>query len=91
MAQLRGTVQVSARAETALTLAALELAAVGIGVAWVPASLARARIAAGALADLSDRLPICVLSVTAVRLAGVTGPAQSAVWAQLGSRAFTLA
>ena len=91
LAQLRGTVQVSARAETALTLAALELAAVGIGVAWVPASLARARIAAGALADLSDRLPVCVLSVTAVRLAGVTGTAQSAVWAQLGSRAFTLA
>ena len=87
--ELRASVQVVARAETALTLAARISA--GIGVAWVPASLARPRIAAGTLADLSDLLPSCVLSVTAVRLAGGEGAAQMSVWAQLCNRAFSLA
>lgn len=71
------------RVETALTLAALELAATGIGVAWVPASLAAARIAAGGLADLSGRLGGCDLDVTAVRLRGRRTAFAAAMWDDL--------
>lgn len=71
------------RVETALTLAALELASQGIGVAWVPASLAGPRLAQGVLVDLSDELPSCELEVTAVRLAGQPPDMAAAIWAEL--------
>ncbi|MGL5011329.1 MAG: LysR family transcriptional regulator, partial [Paracoccaceae bacterium] len=45
------------KVETALTLAALELAAVGVAAAWIPRSLAAARIDDGSLFDLSETLP----------------------------------
>ena len=79
---LRGLASPVPKVETALTFAALEMASVGLGIAWVPASLARDRIAEGKLADLSDRLPACQLNVAGVRLAGDPGPAERAVWAQ---------
>jgi DNA-binding transcriptional LysR family regulator len=72
-----------AAAETALTLAALEMAAVAVAVAWVPASLARARIGTGELVDLSETLPDCELEVTAARLLGNSGAAEDRVWDQL--------
>lgn len=72
--------KISPRAETALTLASLEMAQMGIGVAWVPESLAKPSIADGRLADLSDRLPECNLEVTAVRLLGEPTPVEAAVW-----------
>ncbi len=71
------------KAETALTLAALEMATVGFAVAWVPESLAQDRIASGALLDLSATLPDCSLQVTAVRLSGKAGPVEAAVWSLL--------
>jgi LysR family transcriptional regulator, hypochlorite-specific transcription factor HypT len=87
------------RAETALTLAALELAAVGVGVAWVPTSLARRRIADGSLVDLSSGqltgqstgqssgqssgLPSCQLDVTSVRLFGNPWPVADSVWSEI--------
>lgn len=81
--RLKVPLRVLPKAETALTLAALELAASGLGIAWVPASLARAGLAGGRLADLSDSLPGCPLEVTAVRLAGSEGAAQEALWQHL--------
>ncbi len=78
--RVRGMSRAIPRVETALTLAALEMAAVGLGVAWVPASLAEGRIASGKLADLSNSLPTCALNVTAVRLAGNSGAVEMAVW-----------
>lgn len=57
-------------AETALTIAALEMARAGVGVAWVPGALARGDLARGKLEDLSDRLPSAPLEVCAVRLRG---------------------
>lgn len=71
------------KAETALTLAALEMAVVGAAVAWVPASLAQERIAAGRLVDLSAVLPSCDLQVKAARLHGASGPVEMAFWARL--------
>ena len=71
------------KAETALTLAAVELAAVGVAVAWVPMSLAATRLAAGTLIDLSASLPSVVLDVTAVRLLSTCGPVAAAVWDHL--------
>ena len=71
------------KAETALTLAALEMAAVGVAVAWVPLSLARPRLADGVLADLSNRLPSHGLEVTAVRLYGDPGQVSRSVWPEI--------
>ena len=83
--RLRRATRVVPKVETALTLAALEMACVGIGVAWVPSSLAQDHLEAGTLADLSSSLPYSQLEVTAVRLAGLRGAAQSLVWQRLKS------
>lgn len=71
------------KVETALTLAAVEMAAAGIGVAWVPESLARERIAVGDLIDVSSELPACDLHVSAMRLQGSPSMAGTALWLQL--------
>ncbi|MEO1193832.1 MAG: LysR family transcriptional regulator [Pseudomonadota bacterium] len=68
------------RAETALTLAALELATAGVGVAWVPKSLARRPLAAGEIHDLSDTLPSCDLSIAAFRLNDAPTEAGRLIW-----------
>ena len=56
------------RAETALTLAALEFAVLGAAVAWVPRSLAQPHIASGAVEDLSARLGASEMLLTAARI-----------------------
>lgn len=66
------------RAETALTMAALELAAAGVAVAWVPQSLAR--LVQPRVADLSCALPSCELTVRAVRLRGPRSRAETVIW-----------
>lgn len=68
------------RAETALTMAALEMAAAGVAAAWVPETLARLGIAQGRIADLSAVLPSCALAVRALRLKGPRSPAESLIW-----------
>ncbi|WP_274629909.1 LysR family transcriptional regulator [Arvimicrobium flavum] len=83
MPQLRQRFVVVPRAETALTLAAVEMAAVGLAVAWAPMSLAGGRLEAGQLVDLSHVLPGCDLEVTAVRLFGEVGSVELAVWSQI--------
>ena len=71
------------KAETALTLAALEMAASGVAVAWVPASVAGVHIANARIVEMSHILPSCGLLVRAVRLVGKPGPAETALWSQL--------
>lgn len=56
------------RAETALTLAGLQFASSGVGVAWVPRLLAQKDIDSGILTDLSDTLCKGELSIAAFRL-----------------------
>ena len=77
---LTETLHLIARAETALTLAAIEMAVAGAAVAWVPASLAAERIGEGKLADLSHHLPSCPLEMTAVRLLRGFGVVGKKVW-----------
>lgn len=67
-------------AETALTPAALQLALAGIGLAWVPRSLAAADLARGGLQDLSDRFPSARLLVAASRLIGRKSDVEQQVW-----------
>ncbi len=71
------------KVETALTLAAVEMAVAGIGVAWVPESLAEDRIASGRLVDLSAHLPACDLQVNALRLQGKASLAGVVFWSRL--------
>lgn len=80
LAQIADLDQLVARAETALTLAAVELASVGVAVAWVPETLARDRIARQMLVDLSETLPGISLDMTAVRLRQSSGSIQKLVW-----------
>ncbi len=73
-------------AETALTLAALQLAKVGLAVAWIPASLAAADIANGGLVDLSGRLPTATMQLIATRLSGAKSELEEKVWRILAER-----
>ncbi|WP_175558881.1 LysR family transcriptional regulator [Paracoccus chinensis] len=68
------------KAETALTLAALQLAATGAAVAWVPETLAREQVRSGQLADLGPRLGVQPLQLMATRLRAAHSPDAEAVW-----------
>ncbi|WP_421707311.1 LysR family transcriptional regulator [Algihabitans sp.] len=68
------------KAETALTPAALQLAVAGVGIAWVPRSLALGEIERGSLTDLSGTLPTRDLSMTALRLTTPKSPAEERLW-----------
>ena len=71
------------RAETALTLTALQLAIDGAGVAWVPADLASHALRAGLLSDLSPALPTARLKIFAMRLREGHGRAADRAWKAL--------
>lgn len=73
------------KVETALTFAAVEMAIIGTGIAWVPESLARSSIESGRLIDLSNRLPACALQIRAMRLQGHPNLAESILWSVLMS------
>lgn len=77
---LAGRTVAQPKAETALTIAALELAAAGVGTAWIPLTLARLALAQGRISDLSPVLPSCLLSIRAVRLKGTRSPAEEVIW-----------
>lgn len=83
--EVRSRRPIEPRVETALTLAALEFASEGIGVAWVPASLARVGFEVGRITDLSAHLPSCLLGVAAVRVRGHLTAAEIAVWETLST------
>ena len=83
--RVRSEIEAVPRAETALTSAALELATAGIGVAWVPRSLAQRSLAAEEIHDLSETLPSCQLSIAALRLHDVATEAGQLMWDLLRS------
>ena len=71
------------KAETALTLAALQYALNGIGIAWLPEALVRAPLSEGQLVTLDGRLPAQDLDIRMIRIAGEARPDLLAAWAKL--------
>lgn len=69
------------RAETALTTSVLELAKAGIGVGWIPQSLAAQSLKAGDL--IKPDLPEVPLTIAAVRLNVPHADAEDRAWALL--------
>lgn len=76
--------RIDARVETALTVAALQLAASGIGVAWVPETMLAQRPSGSALIPLTGLLPDTDIVVTATRLIGKKSDVEKRVWTAIG-------
>lgn len=70
-------------AETGLALAALHYALEGIGIGWLPRSIARRDIEQGRLLDISDTLPDKELHVKIVRLRKDMSELAEQVWNQI--------
>jgi len=70
-------------AETALTIAALQLCKASVGVAWIPASLALSEIALGNVIDLQDRLPSVKMNLVATRLSRPQTQLERDIWDSL--------
>ena len=81
--QLPKGAAVTTIAETALTLAMVQLALTGIGIAWLPLSLVGAHLAQGNLVRLDDMLPTQALIVRMVRLAAPRTEQVERVWQHL--------
>ncbi len=77
------SIQVSTVAETALTLAMLQLALKGIGMAWLPRSLIVDHLAQGRLVSMDDALPAQRLVIRMVRLSEAQGSHAEQVWQHL--------
>ncbi|MCD1635770.1 LysR family transcriptional regulator [Martelella mediterranea] len=73
------------KVETALTLAALQFAISGVGVAWVPESIAKDAIRSGLIFDLRNVLPYTMLTVVAVRIAGAHTEVQNLLWEEINA------
>ena len=71
------------KVETALTLAALQFALNGVGVAWIPESVAHDPMLSGQLSDLSEVLPSAILSVAGIRLVGAHTAAEELLWQEI--------
>jgi len=84
--RLNYEMQVTTKAETALTLAAYEFAVGGIGVAWLPRSLALEAIADGTLISLEGELPVQPLDIKAFRLSGDTSLPSHSAWRDMLSQ-----
>jgi LysR family transcriptional regulator, hypochlorite-specific transcription factor HypT len=85
--RLRGVTSFRPKAETALTLAALQLALIGVAVAWVPETLAREYLLSQHLMDLRSTLGSQHLDLIAVRLKGTKTQTEKEVWKMILSHA----
>ncbi len=74
------------RLETALTLAALEFARTGLGVAWIPEHLTRADVELGRLVNLSATLPAISMKLIAARLSDANSPIVDEIWERIRKR-----
>lgn len=75
--------RIDARVETALTVAALQLAACDIGVAWVPETMLVQLPTASTVTAVDDLLPSTQIAVTAMRLIGKKSNVEDQVWAAI--------
>lgn len=72
-------------AETALSLAMLELALSEIGVAWLPQSLVAEHLAAGKLVRVDDALPAQALNIKMIRLSEAQSEQGDKIWHELST------
>lgn len=79
--------RIAPQAETALTLAALDLAVAGLGVAWLPLSLVADRIRTGALVSHANLLSQTSFTVLAMRFPDMPRPAAASLWSWLAQKA----
>ncbi len=70
-------------AETALTLAAMQMATAGVGVAWVPEALAHTDLEGERLTNLSEQFGSLDMQIVARRRSGDTADLQSRIWREL--------
>ncbi len=77
--------QIVRAAETGLAIAAQHYVLEGVGIGWLPLSIARADIESGKLIDLSDRLPSQDLLITIVRLRASISPLAEIVWQKIAA------
>lgn len=77
--------RVRTRLETALTLAALEFARTGFGVAWIPEHLARTDVGSSRLVNLSSTLPAISMNLIAARLVDGNQPIVDEIWERIGA------
>lgn len=75
--------QINRIAETGLALAALHYALEGIGIGWLPRSIALRDIEQGRLLDISDKLPHKELQVRIVRLRKDMSELAEQAWNQI--------
>ncbi len=83
--EINGNQFINKKTETALTPAALQLALTGVGIAWIPESLASPELASGKLANLSDLYPTAEFSIQAVRLKGTKNSTEQRLWQFMAS------
>lgn len=72
-------------AETALTLAMMQLALSEIGIAWLPFSLVAQSLEQGDLVRIDDRLPAQTLDIKMVRLRATQTERSKAIWQHLAN------
>jgi DNA-binding transcriptional LysR family regulator len=85
LADLQRRFRLCVKAETALTLAVLQLALVGVGVGWLPKALVEHDIASGRLTELDSSLfPRASLSLLAIRRQGKKTTAERLTWNMIG-------
>jgi DNA-binding transcriptional LysR family regulator len=84
--RLKREIHFITKAETALTLAACEYALRGIGVAWLPRSLASESLSRGALVSLEVQLPVQTLEIRAFRLSEGKSVQSESIWHDILSR-----
>lgn len=72
-------------AETALTLAMLQLALSALGIAWLPLSLVAQPISRGDLIQVDDKLPAQTLDIKMVRLRATQTERSEAIWERLAT------
>ncbi|SDN65861.1 DNA-binding transcriptional regulator, LysR family [Lutimaribacter pacificus] len=72
--------------ETALTVAAMQIAANGVGIAWIPRSMLENLPSRSGLVSYSDLLPTPRIATTATRLIGRKSDAEERIWAELSNR-----
>lgn len=77
--------RIEVKVETALTVAAMQIAAAGVGIAWIPKSMLDNLPAPDALVQYTDILPGAMIATTAARLIGRKSKTEEVIWAALSS------